>query len=90
MFTARRFNGEEALRIGLINRLTERGESLAVAEKMARGIAANSRESLRYAKVALTTHLAPQLAGAFHGLLSDTMHSAPEYGENISKFSKSN
>jgi enoyl-CoA hydratase/carnithine racemase len=90
MFTARRFNGEEALRIGLINRLTARGESLAVAGEMAREIAANSREGLRYAKVALSTTLAPQMAGAFHGLLSDTMHSSPEYGENIRRFSKSN
>lgn len=87
LFTSRRFTAEEALRIGLTNRVVASNVTTEAAA-LARTIAANSREALRYAKIGLRGGVAPQMASAFHGLLSDSLHSSPEYAENTRRFSK--
>jgi enoyl-CoA hydratase len=45
MFTARRFSGEEALRMGLINRLVPSGDLEAVVRETAGQIGANAPRS---------------------------------------------
>lgn len=87
LFTSKRFNAEEALQMGLISRVVD-GDVAAEAALLAQTIAANSREALRYAKIGLRGSAGPQLASAFHGLLSDALHASPEYEQNTRRFSK--
>ncbi|MFA5374387.1 MAG: enoyl-CoA hydratase/isomerase family protein [Dehalococcoidia bacterium] len=46
-------DSEEALRIGLVNRLVRRQDLISTAETMARGIKANNNVAVRYAKEAI-------------------------------------
>jgi enoyl-CoA hydratase/carnithine racemase len=46
-------DSEEALRIGLVNRLVKRDELIATAEMIAKGIKANNNVAVRYAKEAV-------------------------------------
>lgn len=52
-FTARQYTADEALRIGLVNRLVPRAELRAVTERYVRDIAANAPLTLRAAKRAM-------------------------------------
>jgi enoyl-CoA hydratase len=53
MFTARQFEGEEALRMGLINRLTPRAELEAITRSYAGMIGANAPLTVKAAKMAI-------------------------------------
>jgi enoyl-CoA hydratase len=46
-------DSEEALRIGLVNRLVRRQELISTAEMIARGIMTNNSMAVRYAKEAV-------------------------------------
>jgi enoyl-CoA hydratase len=52
IFTGRRIGAEEALAMGLVNRVVPRGEALDVAREVAGQIAANGPVAVRYAKAA--------------------------------------
>lgn len=53
ILTARRFDGEEALRLGVVNRLAPEGELDATAAELAAAIAANGPVAVRAAKRAI-------------------------------------
>lgn len=53
VLTGRRLDGEEAYRIGLLDRLAPAGEAVAVATELARSIATRSPTSVRAAKAAM-------------------------------------
>lgn len=57
MFTARRFSGEEALRMGLINRLVPSGDLEAVVRETAGQIGDNAPLTVRAAKMAIEATL---------------------------------
>jgi enoyl-CoA hydratase len=52
IFTGRRIGSEEALRIGLVNRVVPQGEALDAAREIAAEISANGPLAVRYAKTA--------------------------------------
>jgi enoyl-CoA hydratase len=52
IFTGRRIGAEEALSMGLVNRVVPRGEALDVAREVAGQIAANGPVAVRHAKAA--------------------------------------
>lgn len=52
IFTGRRIGAEEALRIGLVNRVVPQGEALDAAREIAAEISANGPLAVRYAKSA--------------------------------------
>jgi enoyl-CoA hydratase len=62
ILTGARIEAEEALRIGLVERVVEPGEVLAVATELARSIAARAPVALRYAKEAVVKGLELPLA----------------------------
>ena len=53
ILTGRGVDGEEALQMGLVNRLTEDGESLAVAIELARQIAAFPQTAMRHDRLSV-------------------------------------
>jgi enoyl-CoA hydratase len=66
ILTAEMITAEEALRIGLVNRVTEQGELLATAEAIARKIIANAPLAVKYAMEAVEHGMEmPQEEGLF-------------------------
>ena len=57
MFTARRFDADEALRIGLVNRVVDEGDLEAAVRECAGAIAANAPLTVRAAKAAIAETL---------------------------------
>ncbi|MCU1378230.1 MAG: enoyl-CoA hydratase [Acidimicrobiales bacterium] len=65
MLTGRRFGAEEALRLGILNRVVARDELLPAAEELAAAIAANSEYGVYMTKIGLWSNLdAPSLRHA--------------------------
>jgi enoyl-CoA hydratase len=65
MLTGRRFGAEEALRLGILNRVVSRDELLPAAEELAAAIAANSEYGVYMTKIGLWSNLdAPSLRHA--------------------------
>jgi len=62
ILTGARIGAEEALRIGLVERVVERGQALPAAAALARALAAKAPVALRYAKEAVVKGLALPLA----------------------------
>jgi enoyl-CoA hydratase/carnithine racemase len=88
LLSAEPISAEEAYRIGLINRLTETGDALAEAHRMAAVLAARAPLSLAYIKRAVHRGLQMDLAA---GLELETSLAAEIYGtadrqEGISAF----
>lgn len=75
-----RLDARAAVALGLVNRVSD-GEVTVreAALELARAIAERPAESLRYAKVAMRMAGRPDLAGAFHGLVSSVRQSDPDY-----------
>ena len=66
ILTGEMITAEEALRIGLVNRVVEPGELLSVAESIAAKIVANSPISVKYAMEAIERGAEmPQQEGLF-------------------------
>ena len=84
----RRIGADEAMAMGLVNRVVPGGQALVAAMEWAGEIATRPAEALRYAKTALRLGLAPGLAAAFHGLVSDATHADPDYQNNTERFSR--
>lgn len=57
IFTGDRINAEEALRIGLVNRVVPRSQLIPTAEDTARRIISHDQEAVQYAKQAITRGL---------------------------------
>ncbi len=88
LLTARRVPADEALRIGLVNEVSERGACLERARGIARGIALNSPSAIRHAKEVLT---AVQVMGLEEALKFAAEHNArarlePECLEGVRAF----
>ena len=67
LWSARKFNGEEASEIGLAERLVETGEALATAQDYVRNLAASAAPvSLQVMKAQVYRHLNMPLADAMH------------------------
>ena len=67
LWSARKFNGEEASKIGLAERLVETGEALATAQDYVRNLAASAAPvSLQVMKAQVYRHLNMPLADAMH------------------------
>jgi enoyl-CoA hydratase len=65
MLTGRRFGAEEALRLGILNRVVARDDLLPAAEELAAAIAANSEYGVYMTKIGLWSNLdAPSLRHA--------------------------
>lgn len=65
VLTAEPVSADEALRLGLVNRVVDPGEVLAVAERLARRIAANGPLAVRKAKEAMIRSSGRPLEDAF-------------------------
>lgn len=75
-----RLDGDAALGLGLVSRLAEPGASVReTALELAASFAERPAESLRYAKVAMRMAGRPDLAAAFHGLVSSVRQADPDY-----------
>ncbi len=57
IFTGRRLNAQEALAMGLVNRVVGQGEALSAAKEMAAEISANAPLAVRHAKAAANRSL---------------------------------
>ena len=67
LWSARKFNGEEAKEIGLAERLVETGEAVSTAQDYVRGLAASAAPvSLQVMKAQVYRHLNMPLAEAMH------------------------
>lgn len=85
LLRARRLDGREAERIGLVTLLSARGAVLEDALSLAEELSTRPREAVRYLKLALDTQ-GHAGAAELHGLISDLCHSDPEYQARIARF----
>jgi enoyl-CoA hydratase/carnithine racemase len=88
LFAAEPINAVEALRIGLINRLTERGEALKKALEMAELYATRAPLSLAFVKRAVHRGMQMDLASAieFETFLVTTVYGTKDKQEGITAF----
>jgi enoyl-CoA hydratase len=88
VFTGRRVQADEALRIGLVNAVYPSDELAGEAMKLARQIAANSPTAVRAAKLALSRALAgtPATYLAFEMELFGKAFGSPDQREGMSAF----
>jgi enoyl-CoA hydratase len=84
----RRIGADEALAMGLVNRVVPEGQALAAAMELAAEIAKRPAESLRYAKIALGLGRGGGVAAAFHGLVSSARQADPAYRRETEKFAR--
>jgi len=84
----RRLDGEEALAMGLLNHLVDAGQGLTLAMEWAGELAKRPREALRYAKIGTRVGTDAVIAGAYHGLVSASLHAGRGYQQNTDRFKK--
>ena len=87
-FSARRFNADEALQMGLINRIIEKADLDCQVEKIALSIAENAPLTLRAAKMALrdlSSEPDDRLRGEVEEAIRQCYHSA-DYREGVAAF----
>ncbi|MEU8820608.1 enoyl-CoA hydratase/isomerase family protein [Actinoplanes sp. NPDC048796] len=85
LLTARRVGGEEALRLGLADRLAEPGQVRAAAVELAQQIAANAPLAVRSIRATLRADLAPRVRQALDHELAEqeVLWATRDSGEGI-------
>lgn len=88
IFTARTIDADEALAMGLINRLAEDGEALAHARALAATVAAHSPLALRLAKVAIDggREAGQQVGSALEALGQALLYDDPDKRRRMDAF----
>ncbi|MFW6076646.1 MAG: enoyl-CoA hydratase/isomerase family protein [Hyphomicrobiales bacterium] len=82
-----RLDAPTALAWGLVNRMAEEASSVdELALSLAGELGQRPAESLRYAKVAMRMDRRPDLASAFHGLVSSVRQADPSYRGQTDRF----
>ncbi len=84
-FTARTLKGEEAARIGLLNRVTEPGASIEAATELARTIAKNAPLTIRAAKAAIDGFGRPEAETRIRAL-TDACFESADFAEGRTAF----
>jgi enoyl-CoA hydratase/carnithine racemase len=87
-FTARRFNAEEALQMGLVNRVLPKTELEGYVRKLAADIAANAPLTIRSAKLSLRESMKPP-AGRDHQAVTEAIracYASEDYAEGVRAF----
>jgi methylglutaconyl-CoA hydratase len=90
LFTGRQIDAAEALRLGLIDRLTATGEVLETAQQLAAGIAANAPLAVRAVKRALSESRGQPHADARRAVnqLRSALDTTADYAEGLTAFAE--
>lgn len=89
MLSGRTVDAEEALRLGLVDRVTAPEDLLATATAVARGMGENPQASLRMIKALMTQNIAEQDLGAVQRREIEALqrcYASPEHKEAINAF----
>jgi enoyl-CoA hydratase/carnithine racemase len=88
LLTARLIDAEEAARLGLINRVVERGQLIGWAIETAERIAANSPSAVQAVKRQVTSAIADHVLAceAQEQELGDKVRAGPHFTEGVAAF----